>query len=65
MPGGQRFGLSRQAKYRTTAPCHTPVATADRRRKMMDHEKVNIGLLVDDQPALLAYEVILKELGKI
>lgn len=30
---------------------------------MMDHEKVNI-LLVDDQPAkLLAYEIILKELG--
>jgi two-component sensor histidine kinase/CheY-like chemotaxis protein len=33
-------------------------------REMMDHEKVNI-LLVDDQPAkLLAYEVILKELGE-
>jgi PAS domain S-box-containing protein len=32
--------------------------------EMMDHEKVNI-LLVDDQPAkLLAYEVILKELGE-
>ena len=31
---------------------------------MTDHEKVNI-LLVDDQPAkLLAYEVILKELGE-
>src|SRR6202008_3989670 len=31
---------------------------------MMDHQKVNI-LLVDDQPAnLLAYEVILKELGE-
>ena len=31
---------------------------------MMEHEKVNI-LLVDDQPAkLLAYEVILKELGE-
>jgi PAS domain S-box-containing protein len=31
---------------------------------MMDHDKVNI-LLVDDQPAkLLAYEVILKELGE-
>jgi PAS domain S-box-containing protein len=31
---------------------------------IMDHEKVNI-LLVDDQPAkLLAYEVILKELGE-
>src|ERR1700722_16487142 len=31
---------------------------------MMDHEQVNI-LLVDDQPAkLLAYEVILKELGE-
>lgn len=30
----------------------------------MDHEKVNI-LLVDDQPAkLLAYEVILKDLGQ-
>ncbi len=30
----------------------------------MDHEKVNI-LLVDDQPAkLLAYEVILKDLGE-
>src|SRR5215470_11222020 len=30
----------------------------------MDHERVNI-LLVDDQPAkLLAYEVILKELGE-
>src|SRR5712672_3561311 len=30
----------------------------------MDHEKVNI-LLVDDQPAkLLAYEVILRELGE-
>ena len=33
-------------------------------KQMMDHEKVNI-LLVDDQPAkLLAYEVILKELGE-
>ena len=33
-------------------------------RSMMDHEKVDI-LLVDDQPAkLLAYEVILKELGE-
>jgi two-component sensor histidine kinase/CheY-like chemotaxis protein len=33
-------------------------------RQIMDHEKVNI-LLVDDQPAkLLAYEVILKELGE-
>jgi PAS domain S-box-containing protein len=32
--------------------------------QMMEHEKVNI-LLVDDQPAkLLAYEVILKELGE-
>jgi len=32
--------------------------------QMMDHEQVNI-LLVDDQPAkLLAYEVILKELGE-
>ena len=31
---------------------------------IMEHEKVNI-LLVDDQPAkLLAYEVILKELGE-
>lgn len=31
---------------------------------MMEHEKINI-LLVDDQPAkLLAYEVILKELGE-
>jgi CheY-like chemotaxis protein len=31
---------------------------------MMDQDKVNI-LLVDDQPAkLLAYEVILKELGE-
>jgi PAS domain S-box-containing protein len=31
---------------------------------MMDHEKINI-LLVDDQPAkLLAYEVILRELGE-
>ena len=31
---------------------------------MMDHETVNI-LLVDDQPAkLLAYEVILKDLGE-
>src|ERR1700716_1501243 len=31
---------------------------------MMDHEKINI-LLVDDQPAkLLAYEVILKQLGE-
>jgi CheY-like chemotaxis protein len=31
---------------------------------IMDHQKVNI-LLVDDQPAkLLAYEVILKELGE-
>jgi PAS domain S-box-containing protein len=31
---------------------------------MMDHQKINI-LLVDDQPAkLLAYEVILKELGE-
>jgi PAS domain S-box-containing protein len=36
----------------------------DWRKEMMDQEKVNI-LLVDDQPAkLLAYEVILKELGE-
>src|SRR5579863_3278264 len=35
-----------------------------RMRQMIDHEKVDI-LLVDDQPAkLLAYEVILKELGE-
>ena len=34
------------------------------REQMTDHEKVNI-LLVDDQPAkLLAYEVILKQLGE-
>ena len=34
------------------------------RKQMMEHEKVNI-LLVDDQPAkLLAYEVILKDLGE-
>jgi two-component sensor histidine kinase/CheY-like chemotaxis protein len=33
-------------------------------KQMMEHEKVNI-LLVDDQPAkLLAYEVILKDLGE-
>src|SRR5205085_11367623 len=38
--------------------------TADRRKQMMDQDKVNI-LLVDDQPAkLLAYEVILQELGE-
>src|ERR1700692_2713855 len=38
--------------------------TVDWCRAMMDHEKANI-LLVDDQPAkLLAYEVILKELGE-
>jgi response regulator RpfG family c-di-GMP phosphodiesterase len=38
--------------------------TVDRHVQMMDQEKVNI-LLVDDQPAkLLAYEVILKELGE-
>jgi two-component sensor histidine kinase/CheY-like chemotaxis protein len=38
--------------------------TADLNASMIDHKKVNI-LLVDDQPAkLLAYEVILKELGE-
>jgi PAS domain S-box-containing protein len=40
------------------------VATPLIGEQMTDHEKVNI-LLVDDQPAkLLAYEVILKELGE-
>src|SRR5712692_12058467 len=47
--------------------CFSPFACgciAERSFSMMDHEKVNI-LLVDDQPAkLLAYEVILKELGE-
>src|ERR1700681_283342 len=51
----------------TPSSCCSPFAcgyTADRRKQMMEHEKVNI-LLVDDQPAkLLAYEVILKELGE-
>src|SRR5712664_122102 len=50
----------------TPSSCFLPSAcgyTVDW-RSMMDHEKVNI-LLVDDQPAkLLAYEVILKELGE-
>src|SRR5260370_40839469 len=51
----------------TPSSCCSPSAcgyTADCVHSMMDYEKVNI-LLVDDQPAkLLAYEVILKELGE-
>ncbi len=66
MPGGRRIGLSGETR-RTPSNCCWPSEcgyTADRRSNMMDHEKVNI-LLVDDQPAkLLAYEVILKELGE-
>ena len=66
MPRGRRFGLSGQARqHRAVAARHPHVATPlIGTKQMMDHEKVNI-LLVDDQPAkLLAYEVILKELGE-
>src|SRR5205085_544601 len=65
VPGGRRLGLSGQAgQYRATASRYSHVAASLNGISMMDHEKVNI-LLVDDQPAkLLAYEVILKELGE-
>src|SRR6202012_3102721 len=52
---------STPSNYSSLSACG---CTDDRHEQMMDHEKVNI-LLVDDQPAkLLAYEVILKELGE-
>src|SRR6201995_5835148 len=65
MPGGRRLRLSGQTgQYRTIAACDSYVATSLIGGFMIDHEKVDI-LLVDDQPAkLLAYEVILKELGE-
>src|ERR1700750_1604188 len=66
MSGGRRVGLPRQAgQHRTAAARHPHVAAPlTGAGHMSEHEKVNI-LLVDDQPAkLLAYEVILKELGE-
>src|SRR6202012_2118634 len=65
MPGGRRLRLSGETRqHRTIAARHPHVASPLTGHSMMDHEKVNI-LLVDDQPAkLLAYEVILKELGE-
>src|SRR6187399_117355 len=65
MPGGRRVRLSRQTRqHRSIAACDPHVAAPMSLDPRMDHEKVNI-LLVDDQPAkLLAYEVILKELGQ-
>src|SRR3954463_15668155 len=66
MSRGRGLGLSRQAgQHRTVVARHPHVATPlTGVSNMTDHEKVNI-LLVDDQPAkLLAYEVILKELGE-
>src|SRR6185437_5468710 len=65
MPGGRRLRLSGETRqYRTIASRHSHVASPLTGTSMMDHEQVNI-LLVDDQPAkLLAYEVILKELGE-
>src|SRR3979411_1515502 len=66
MSRSRRFGLSRQARPTRAVAGRQPECgyTADRRKQMMDQEKVNI-LLVDDQPAkLLAYEVILKGLGE-
>src|ERR1700759_2463313 len=64
MSRGRRVRLSRQAsQHRTTPPRHSHVA-APLIGSDMSNEKVNI-LLVDDQPAkLLAYEVILKDLGE-
>src|SRR4051812_15146684 len=66
MSRGRRVGLSGQAgQHRAIAACDPHVAAPlSGPDKIMDQEKVNI-LLVDDQPAkLLAYEVILKELGE-
>src|SRR5271155_4723968 len=65
MPRGRRFRLSRQTgQYRAVAARHQNVASSLTGHESMDHEQVDI-LLVDDQPAkLLAYEVILKELGE-
>src|SRR6187402_1990100 len=65
MPGGRRVRLPRQTRqHRSIAACDPHVAAPLSLDPRMDHEKVNI-LLVDDQPAkLLAYEVILKELGQ-
>src|SRR5271170_155889 len=65
MPRGRRFRLSRQAgQYRAVAARHQNVASSLTGHESMDQEQVTI-LLVDDQPAkLLAYEVILGELGE-
>src|SRR6202041_3452792 len=51
-------------QYRAVAARHQNVASSLTGHESMDQEQVDI-LLVDDQPAkLLAYEVILKELGE-
>ena len=65
MPRGRRVRLPRQTRqHRSIAACNPHVAAPLSWMPDMDHEKVNI-LLVDDQPAkLLAYEVILKDLGE-
>ena len=67
MPGGGRVGLSGKTRqYRAVAARASACGCTVERPEQMHgrNEKVNI-LLVDDQPAkLLAYEVILKELGE-
>src|SRR6201982_2871174 len=65
MPGGRSLRLSRKtSQHRSIAACDPHVAAPLSLDPKMDHEKVNI-LLVDDQPAkLLAYEVILRDLGE-
>src|SRR3984957_7781340 len=62
MPASGRLGLPRQAGQHRTAIIRAADVAAPLGRRMT--EKVNV-LLVDDQPdKLLAYEVILGELGE-
>src|SRR5580704_7108258 len=63
MSGSRRVGLSRQAGQYRTAPVRAADVAAPLGTFAMN-DKVNV-LLVDDQPEkLLAYDVILSELGE-
>src|SRR3954468_19278449 len=66
MSGGRCLGLSRQTgQHRAALVCSAHVAAPLKKKAViMTDDRVNV-LLVDDQPAkLLAYEVILRELGE-
>src|SRR5205085_3898291 len=66
MPGGRSIGLPREAGQHGTTPIRAPdVAPSIVWGAVMpSDDKINV-LLVDDQPAkLLAFEVILQELGE-